>query len=102
MVECLKFSPSLVYNKVIRSMAGNPLVGPMIEGYDVGAWCPSTDGTGKPTAVAFSLKVRGLGDMVVRLKSPRAVDELVALLQKYKGEVWPDAASDGQHRHSSG
>ena len=80
----------------------SPLKGPMLEGYSIGAWCPSLDGTGKPTAVAFSLQVKGLGDLVLRLKSPRAVDEMVALLLQYKKEVWPDAAQDGQNKHFGG
>lgn len=81
---------------------GSPLMGPQLEGYTVGAWCPSTDGTGKPTAVALSLQVKGLGDLVLRLKSPRAVDEMVRLLLQYKGEVWPDNAPDGQTKHTGG
>lgn len=79
----------------------NPLVGPRLEGYSIGSWCPSLDGTGKPTAVALTLQVSGLGDLVLRLKSPRAVDEMIQLLQQYKAEVWSDVAADGQHRHSS-
>lgn len=78
-----------------------PLKGPQLEGYSVGAWCPSLDGTGKPTAVAITLQVKGLGDLVMRLKSPERVDEMVRLLQQYKREVWPTPTTDGQHRHAS-
>lgn len=74
------------------------LMGPMVEGYSVGAWCPTSDGSGKPEAVGISFKLK-MGDIVLRLKSVRAVDEMIALLEQYKHEVWPDAtASDGQHR----
>lgn len=76
-------------------------IGPNIQGLSVGSWCPSQDGTGKPTAVAINLQVQGIGDMVMRLKSPERVDEIVQLLLQYKNEVWPNPVTDGQHRHSS-
>ena len=77
------------------------LMGPMVEGYSVGAWCPTPDGSGKPEAVAISFKVK-VGDIVLRLKSPRAVDEMIQLLQEYRNEVWPGSeANDGQHRRKS-
>lgn len=75
------------------------LLGPMVEGYSVGAWCPTQDGSGKPEAVAISFNVARIGDIVLRLKNPRAVDEMIRLLEEYKKEVWPDSeATDGQHR----
>ena len=67
----------------------NPLVGPKIEDFSVGAWCPSLDGTGKPTAVAITLKIKSLGDLVMRIKTPERVDEIIKLLTLYKEEVWP-------------
>ena len=78
-----------------------PLLGPTLQGYSVGAWCPTPDGSGKPTAVAISMQVKGMGDLVMRLKSPESVDEIVQLLLQYKQEVWPKPVTDGQHRHSS-
>ena len=78
-----------------------PLKGPILEGYSVGAWCPSLDGSGQPTAVAITLQVKGLGDLVMRLKSPERVDEMVQLLLQYKREVWPKPIKEGQNRHSS-
>lgn len=77
----------------------NPLNGPALEGFTVGAWCPTPDGTGKPTAVAITIQVKGFGDLVMRLKSPERVDEMVDLLLQYKEEVWPQRVSDGSHRH---
>jgi hypothetical protein len=79
----------------------DPLLGPTVESFSVGAWCPTPDGSGKPTAVAFTLSVSGLGDLVMRLKSPERVDEIVRLLLQYKQEVWPKPTTDGQHRHRS-
>lgn len=78
-----------------------PLMGPKLEGYSVGAWCPTPDGSGKPTAVAITIQVKGLGDLVVRLKTPERVDEMVQLLLQYKQQVWPKPVTDGQHRHAS-
>ena len=79
-----------------------PLIGANVEGIAVGAWCSSPDGTGKPIAVALTITVKQFGDLVVRLKSPERVDEIVQLLLQYKNEVWPKPPTkDGQHRHSS-
>ena len=67
----------------------NPLMGPTVEGFSVGAWCPSPDGSGKPTAVAITMKVKSVGDLVMRIKTPERVDEIIKLLTLYKEEVWP-------------
>ena len=75
------------------------LKGPMIEDFSIGSWCPTSDGTGTPTAVSITLKVKDLGDLVIRLKSPERVDEVIQLLRQYKQEVWPQPLDDGQHRH---
>lgn len=77
------------------------LRGPNLESISVGAWCPTPDGTGKPTAVAITLQVQGFGDLVMRLKSPERVDEIVRLLLQYKQVVWPKPTTDGQHRHAN-
>ena len=57
------------------------------EGYTVGAWCPTPDGTGPVTQVHFILHA-SFGDIVIRLKSPDAADELISLLERYRKEVW--------------
>lgn len=67
-------------------------LGATIEGYTVGSWCPSQDGSGLPTAVAFELRVEGIPPLVMRLKSPSAVDDLIAALIKHRRDVWPYAA----------
>lgn len=75
-------------NRVPRELLGLTLIG-----YTVGSWCPTQDGSGPPEAVALGLVVDGFpGELVMRLKSPRAVDELIAALQRHKADVWPDAA----------
>jgi hypothetical protein len=67
-----------------------------LEGYRVSNWHDLPDGRGTPSAVVFSLmldkageKVLGTEEIGMRLKSPAAVDELVAALQRHKFEVWP-------------
>lgn len=68
-----------------------PLIGLNLIDYTVGEWCPTPDGTGEPTAVAISLQVEGLGDVVLRLKSPQRVDELIQMLLRHKRGVWPES-----------
>lgn len=71
------------------------LTGLSIESYTVGSWCPTSDGTGPATAVALSLKVVGLTsvpcNLVMRLKSPQAVDTMIQSLLRHKRDVWPEA-----------
>lgn len=61
-------------------------------GYDVFEWKPTQDGTGDATAVClvFSMKI---GDVelrpMIRLKSRRAVNEMIAALEKHRDGVWP-------------
>ncbi len=68
-----------------------PLQGPNIESFTVGSWCPTPDGTGPATAVAISIKIAGLGDIVMRIKSPMEVDRIIQMLLRHKRDVWPDA-----------
>ena len=73
-----------------------PLVGPRVLEYTVGSWTPTGDGSGRPEAVAISLKValfKGSPpvDFVVRLKTPEAVDRLIQMLLRHKRDAWPDA-----------
>lgn len=68
------------------------LLGMQIESYHVGSWCPSPDGTGPAEAVAIGLKIKGLPhELILRLKSPERVDELIQLLLRHKRDVWPDS-----------
>lgn len=61
-------------------------------GYDVIEWQPSADGTGQPTAVCLVLPFKigeSVGRLMLRLKSRRAVDELIATLERHRDGVWP-------------
>lgn len=68
-----------------------PLIGPNIVDFSVGEWCPTPDGTGKPEAVAISIRTERHGDLVLRLKTPKAVDNLIQMLLRHKRRVWPDS-----------
>ena len=65
----------MVDKKLVAVTAGKTppshteMFGPMVDGFTIAQWCPSPDGSGKPTAVAVVFNVRELGDIVMRLKS---------------------------------
>jgi len=69
-------------------------LGPKVFGYSVGEWCPSRDGSGPAEAVAIAIETEIAGmqmDIVLRLKTPERVDELIQLLLRHKRGVWPDS-----------
>lgn len=68
-----------------------PLFGPNVKSFTVGSWCASPDGSGPATAVGISIETERHGDLVLRLKSPRAVDQMIQMLLRHKREVWPEA-----------
>lgn len=59
--------------------------------YTVGDWCPTPDGTGAPEAVGIQI-MTDVPDVnfVMRLKSPAAVDEMIAALTRHRDSVWPN------------
>lgn len=65
------------------------LLGPMVKGFAVGQWCESADGSGDPVAVAVVLNIAQLGDVVLRLHSRRAVNEMIDALIDQRDEVFP-------------
>jgi len=69
---------------------GHALLGPNVKSFTVGSWCASADGTGPATAVAVSIET-SIGDIVLRLKSPAAVDDMIQMLLRHKRDVWPEA-----------
>lgn len=65
-----------------------------VKEYHVGSWCPTSDGSGPAEAVVLNLVLAtDFGDLNIglRLKSPRAVDELIATLERHRNDVWPGA-----------
>ena len=73
-------------------IAPRSLIGPQVESFTVGSWCPSDDGSGKPEAVSISIQVSGLGDLVMRIKSPMELDRIVQMLLRHKRDVWPESS----------
>ena len=69
------------------------LIGAAIEDYCVGSWCPTPDGTGPATAVALELRLKTrsteIVSVIMRLKTPQAVDQMIAALEKHRNDVWP-------------
>ena len=70
-----------------------------LEAYDVGQWCPTPDGTGPPEAVVLSIvpKVdtpiyvcgRRAEAVGLRLKSRKAINVLISILERHRDEVFP-------------
>jgi hypothetical protein len=77
-------------NRIPAGLAGRPIF--RITEYGVASWCPTPDGSGPAEAVVMHLTLDVGGERVelgLRLKSPRAVDELIALLERHRNDVWP-------------
>jgi subtilisin-like proprotein convertase family protein len=67
------------------------LVGASVKSFTVGSWVPNQDSSGMAVAVAISIETESHGDLVLRLKSPKAVDDMVQMLLRHKRDVWPGA-----------
>jgi hypothetical protein len=67
------------------------LAGPNVESFAVGSWCPTPDGSGPPTCVAITITIKDMGDVVLRIKSPERVDQIIQMLLRHKRDVWPHA-----------
>ena len=62
----------------------------LASGYDVFSWSPGKAGEGVPcTHVHLVLPISDAMSVTMRLKSPRALDELVAVLLQHRDDVWP-------------
>ena len=60
-------------------------------GYEICSWRPGPPNSGPPEQVHLLFQVAPGAKMVLRLKSKRALDELVGLLLQYRNDVWGDA-----------
>lgn len=63
--------------------------GPTVKSFAVGSWLEP--GETVPTKVAITIETAAMGDLVLRIKSPERVDEIIQMLLRHKREVWPDA-----------
>ena len=61
----------------------------LTDGYEVADWRPGPPGSGPTTEVHVIIPVRARMKVVMRLKSARALDELVGVLLEYRNHVWP-------------
>ena len=68
-----------------------------VEALRVCSWCPTPDASGPATQVhlVVDLGVPGITAFAVRLKSRRAVDELIAALEVNREHVWPTPRGEG-------
>lgn len=75
-----------------RSTTPRQLVGVTLESYTIGSWCSSNDGSGTPEAVVLSLQMKEFsGEIMLRLKTPSAVDTMIQALLRHKRDVWPES-----------
>jgi len=70
---------------------GENLCGPNVKEFTVGSWCAEPNGQGPVTAVAVSIRLENGVDIVLRLKSPKRVDQFIQMLLRHKRDVWPEA-----------
>ena len=60
-----------------------------IKGYEVSSWCPLTCGQGPTTQVHLALDIPQLPlPLVLRIKSRRAINTLIAALERHRDDVW--------------
>ncbi len=77
-------------NRVPQNLDERPMF--RVVEYGVGSWCPTPDGSGPAEAIVLHLTIDLAGDLMevaLRLKTPRAVDELIATLERHRNDVWP-------------
>lgn len=61
-----------------------------VDEYFVGSWSPGPEGANTPpTQVHISFDFPDIATFVVRLKSRRAVDEMIATLIEHRDYTWP-------------
>jgi hypothetical protein len=73
-------------------LAGSVVIGGMA--CTVYPWSPRKGGD--PTEVHLALRPRGHIAIALRIRSPKAYDELVALLYAERRRVWPDEPEGGR------
>jgi hypothetical protein len=62
-------------------------------GYSVASWRPSADDSAPCEQVHFILELKDVPPIVMRLKSPRAANELIGQLCEHRDTVWPERPS---------
>ncbi len=72
-------------------VGGQPMYGPDVVSFTVGSWCPTPDGSGPAVAVAIAIELANGQHIVMRMKTPERVDEVIQMLLRHKRDVWPEA-----------
>lgn len=52
------------------------------------SWCPTPDGTGKPTQVHLHFGKAPGPIFVIRFKGPNGLDALISALSTHRADVW--------------
>jgi hypothetical protein len=74
---------------VDRNVADLPPA-PATAGYNVYSWSPGKAGEGVPSTQVHLVLPIPDGSVTMRLKSARAVDEMIAVLLQHRNDVWPE------------
>lgn len=62
-----------------------------VKSFTVGEWCTTPDGSGPPSCVGLSIELESGEELVMRIKTPQRVDELIQMLLRHKRSVWPES-----------
>ncbi|MFI5299222.1 MAG: hypothetical protein ACHREM_14085 [Polyangiales bacterium] len=88
--------PMTPLDRNVTDLEGRRIIAAPGDGYDVYSWSPGAAGAGvKSTQVHLVLPVVDDVSVVLKLKSPRALDELVAALLQHRKDVWPTTSKGG-------
>ena len=66
--------------------------------FEIYSWCPTPKPTVPPTQVHLHLPPIGHGRGVIRFKSPRTLDQLIAALQEHRRDVWGEPTEEDLER----
>ena len=63
----------------------------LVESYNVGSWCPTPDGSGKPTMVHLTIELPGIGMALIRFKTAGELRRFIGALSRHMFDVWPES-----------
>ncbi len=82
-----KVPPMVHLDRDVTEM-GRRIIAAPGDGYDVYSWSPGVAGAGVPATQVHLVLPAGDASVMLRLKSARALDELVAVLLQHRKDVW--------------